>query len=386
MENNYFFYNGKKYIIQYEDGNIKIYTDNNGNLEALSNEEYQEINQLLNAKYGYIYNSAKLDFIVDRNPNMGQKEYIMSCLNWIENLIPIDCRDNFYRNISTLQFQPDLTIPMLDEETDSSENKLAGFYDTKNNQIGITRRFQKDMWRMAQKSNNPEDYYWHQYSSTILHELLHMASVNYNSENDFVLSGFSRYPAEKENEKNVGLTEGLTEVLTFAGVPGTDEELSSYYIEARLIIQLASLVGNKLLERTYFSNLGTNPLEEKLNEIINNPNKSYALFRNIELNYNLKEIDEEQNVLGNIQLSMLDYLDKKVQMLIADNETEKARNLLFTYDSVIISPETLKMKGKNPSNFVGIDESVMKFELIKDKYKAYYGENSKTATTSKANT
>ena len=77
-----------------------------------------------------------------------------------------------------------------------------------------------------------------------------------------------------------------------AGVPGTIELSSGYYIEASLINQLILLVGNETFARSYFLNLGTTPIQNKLNEIINNPVMSYNLFRSIELNYSIKNLNE----------------------------------------------------------------------------------------------
>lgn len=67
-------------------------------------------------------------------------------------------------------------------------------------------------------------------------------------------------------------------------VPETIEISSGYYIEACLINQLIQIVGNEVFLKSYFSNLGTQPIQEKMNEVINNPIMSFNLFRNIELN------------------------------------------------------------------------------------------------------
>ena len=123
---------------------------------------------------------------------------------------------------------------------------------------------------------------------------------------------------------------------------------SGYYIEACIINQLIQIIGNETFLKSYFSNLGTKPMQERLNEIINNPNISYNLFRSIELNYNIGDINEVQNILGNIQLSILDYLDKKIELLLSDNIVNEASSVLTNYELMMISSEKLKIMQKNP--------------------------------------
>ena len=206
-----------------------------------------------------------------------------------------------------------------------------------------------------------------------------MASSRYDSDTKISLCGFDRFPAENEEDKNRGLTEGFTEIISMAGVPGTIEISSGYYIEACLINQLIQIVGNEVFLKSYFSNLGTQPIQEKMNEVINNPTMSFNLFRNIELNYNIRDINEEQNILGNIQSSILDYLDKKIELLLDENRVNEISDILANYELMMITPEKLKIMQKNPQQFIGIDENINKFNEIKNKYKSYLNEEIKSS-------
>ena len=114
------------------------------------------------------------------------------------------------------------------------------------------------------------------------------------------------------------------------------------------------------------------------NEIINNPIMSYNLFRSIELNYSIKNLNEEQNVLGNIQLMLLDYLDEKLEQLLSDNKISEIINILINYDWFLIKPDKLKTMKKNPQKFIGIEESLKKFIIIKEKYQIYLNESIKS--------
>lgn len=379
MNNNYFVYNGKKYIVEYKDKNMNVYKYNDGRIEILSEEEAQMIKQLLNSKYNYVYDSITLTDLVNANPEIENKEFIMNFLNWLERVIPENCRDNFYKNIKTLKTTLNTNIDLSKVEPISNGYSTSAGYNTSINSLTMNEKSLYELWIIAQSNANPQDFYWRHYSQTLLHELSHMASSRYDSETKISLCGFDRFPPENENDKNRGLTEGFTEIISMAGVPGTIEISSGYYIEASLINQLIQITGNEVFLKSYFSNLGTQPIQEKLNEIINNPTMSFNLFRNIELNYNIRDINEEQNILGNIQLSILDYLDKRIELLLAENRVNEISGILANYELMMITPEKLKMMQKNSQQFIGIDESINKFNEIKNKYESYLNEETKSS-------
>lgn len=379
MDNNYFVYNGKKYIVEYKDKNMNMYKCNDGKIEILSDEEIQMIRQLLNSKYNYEYDSIILTNLVNANLEMENKEYIMNFLNWLESIIPEECRDNFYRNIKTLKTTLNTNIDLSKFESSSSGYSTSAGYNTSSNSLVMNEKSLHELWEIAQLNNNPQEFYWREYSQTLLHELSHMASSKYDDETKVSLCGFDRFPAETEEDRNRGITEGFTEIISMAGVPGTIEISSGYYIEACIVNQLIQIIGNEVFIKSYFSNLGTKPIQEKLNEIIDNPNMASNLFRSIELNYNIRRINEEQNILGNIQLSLLDYLDKKIEQLFKENKEAEIKNILANYELMMINNEKLKIMKKNPQQFIGIDESINKFNEIKNKYESYLNEETKSS-------
>lgn len=290
--NEYFVYNREKYIVEYKDKTINIYKYNNEKIEVLSDEEIQKIKLLLNSKYNYIYDSIMLNNLVNENSEIEEKEYIINFLNWLESIIPENCRENFYRNITTLKTTLNIDIDISKCNVNTNGYSTSAGYNTSNNRLSMNEKSLSELWKISQSNQNPQDFYWRHYSQTLLHELAHMASSRYNSETEISLCEFDKFPAENENDKNRGLTEGFTEIISMAGVPGTIEISSGYYIEALLINQLIQLIGKEVFLKSYFSNLGTKNIQEKLNEIINNPKMSSNLFRSIELNYNIRDINE----------------------------------------------------------------------------------------------
>ena len=371
MNTNYFIYNGEKYIVQYKNKITTIYKNINGTNELLSSEEVKKITSLLNNKYSYTYDSELLNNLVNGNPNIENKGYVLNFLTWLENIIPEGCRNNFYGNIASLQTTLNTNIDLSKAKTIESGYSTSAGYNTRSNSLTMNENSLLELWKVAQSNPNPQDFYWIEYAKTLLHELAHMASSKYDYKTKVSLCGFDTYPATKEEDKNRGLTEGFTEIIAMAGVPGTVEIASGYYIEASLINQMMHVIVREVFLKSYFSNLGTMPMQEKLNEIIDDPNMSHNLFRSIELNYNIRHTNEEQNVLGNIQSSILDYFDKKLELLLADNKVDEVSNLLTSYESMLINPEKLKIMKKDPQKYIGVTESIDKFNAIKTKYAMY---------------
>ena len=94
--------------------------------------------------------------------------------------------------------------------------------------------------------------------------------------------------------------------------------------------------------------------------------KSFALFRDIEIYYCIENDNEPQNLFAHIQSSLIDYLDELLE------NYPNPEDLLNAYEPAIITPEKIKLMDKNPDNYIDLEESVAKFYHIKDKYMKKY--------------
>jgi hypothetical protein len=97
-----FKYKGISFVVFYINKQINIYKLVNSNYVALNDKEREMVNKLLNNQYSYVYDSELLLSLINQNSKIENKEYLYNFLSWLENIIPLECRDNFYRNISTL--------------------------------------------------------------------------------------------------------------------------------------------------------------------------------------------------------------------------------------------------------------------------------------------
>lgn len=102
---------------------------NNNIIQKASLEDKQEIKKILNSECNYVYDSAILNDLVSANPQIECKEYVMNFLNWLEGIIPEDCRYNFYKNVETLQTTLNITPIKVDDH--SIEHETVAGYNTK---------------------------------------------------------------------------------------------------------------------------------------------------------------------------------------------------------------------------------------------------------------
>lgn len=136
---------------------------------------------------------------------------------------------------------------------------------------------------------------------------------------------------------------------------------SGYYIECLIVRNLINLVGREVLLESYFGNYGTIKIEEKLSELSQDIDSS-LLFRRIEDNFHLRDYNCVQSILGNIQLTLIEYLRKKVEKELNNNvDMSIIENEINSFENYIIPPKLLKIINKNPDNYVGLIESNEEF-------------------------
>ena len=179
MQNISFKYNGVTFIVSFTNNKIHIYKLNNGNYIELNAKEKEELDTLLNSQYSYIYDSELLRSLVIKNDKIESKKYLYDFLIWLENIIPLGCRDNFYRNVSTLSTELNLDFDGTGEI--SSNYGAPAKYDTLNNKIIMEKSELSKIREIANQTTNPDEYYWKEYSQVLLHELSHKPSIYINA-------------------------------------------------------------------------------------------------------------------------------------------------------------------------------------------------------------
>lgn len=362
----YFSFNKEKIFVDYKDGKLLFMKYINDKLIILTEEETNIILNSLRTNNEHVFNSQELVDLMHSNSSLNSNfNYYYNLFSCVESIIPSKYKSNFYNNLKTLQVDLNLDV-IYNEEEKSFYTDSAG-YNTKNNKITISPRYIKETKEVSEKTSNKEEFFWREYNHTLLHELFHVASSNYDKNTGITLGGFCKYPLNDAKFTNRGLTEGMTEVLACCGIPGTIEIACGYYIEELFVDQLSQIIGPEPLIESYFGNLGNELLCEKLKEIDGSGINDYYLFNLIELNYSLKEENDKQTILGGIQEKLVLYFSKKILKDIENGLSEKEiRNKIIMYKNYLVTKDVLITMQKNPDNYPNLNDSLDEFKNLEE--------------------
>lgn len=356
-----------KIVVVMKNFQLTYFKEKDKKLKLLSKKDFKTIDKLLKDSKQTIYYSKALNDILIDNPNLQNFDnnatfkYMLEC---IENIIPVEYRSNFYKNLMTLEIEIGIEyVPLNNEKQD--EIKDLGGYDIRHNKITIYKHTLDNLNEYAQTTNNKNETFGREINRIIIHELLHMASSFFEKEKNRIVCGFRDTHSENLN----GLTEGFTELLSMMFVPGTLEINSGYYLHALLSKQLLFLVGFDTMIKSYFGLHNSREIEKELNKIEENQSFSAGLIHNIENSFNVLSLgDTPQTFLGSAQNLMIYYFEQKMLKAIEEKTMtkEEIKEYLVNFEQSLITPYILKMNNKKVENYKGIEKSLGLFNNTKE--------------------
>ena len=160
---NYFIFNGVTYVIIYDDKKIKILKKADNKLVELDKSEKKEIESFFSREQSHKYSSRYLTECLNDNNMLEKKDYIFPFLEWLENLIPENSRDNFYRNIRTLSV--DYNFECLDRKKSNKVDaniEWAG-YNCTSNHITINKEYLEYLSSIS----NDENFIYNNYFTSV---------------------------------------------------------------------------------------------------------------------------------------------------------------------------------------------------------------------------
>lgn len=370
MNRDYIILDIGKIVIVWENKTKKIFKEENNELIELNDSERIYVENYLNQEQGYIYYSERLENIVKQNPNIEEKEMLLPILFDLESMIPIDSRENFYHNLETLDtfFLLDLVKTTIVEKKSNHLN--PAFYNIKENRLHLDNFALKEVLNISMETTGNDEFYQTYLRYNLFHELNHVASSEFDENSQVSFCGYDKFPASSEEDRNRGLTEGITDAIALWKNPKMPRLMSGYYNEVCIAMQLVNILGVDTMFSPYFKHDGIGKLKEGLQSVIKDEDKSYQLFRRIEYNYQLRKNNEKQTLLGNIQSTLVEYFKEKIKQALLDNSMtpSQIKMALDSYQEFLITPEALIEKGKNPNNYIGLDKSVEEFKEMRAKF------------------
>ena len=120
MDNNFIILDFGKVYIVWENDERKFYKEDNGRFVSLSFDEFKIVSSLFNKSKHDNYYSERINSILSNNNDIDNKEFVINFLNFLESIIPENCRDNFYRNLETVKIKLNFDTDFLNSQTNES--------------------------------------------------------------------------------------------------------------------------------------------------------------------------------------------------------------------------------------------------------------------------
>lgn len=287
------------------------------------------------------------------------KSLVIDILKKINKIISNDCKDNFLNNSKNIGIIFDSKL--LDEYRNKVTHcGTTSMYSIKDNRIYFDKSALK-------KIKDNDEIFIYQLYNDLIHELLHMASSNYDSVNNVFRSGFDEEPFIKDNHTNCGITEGMTEVLRKLIYSEANIEKSDYYVITLITYQLIELIGLITIAKSYFKNLGTENLKNKLNIIKNDNALSEVLFEQIENYFYSRNKSEGASILGYVQRVLVEYFIQKCNIdLNSGVSYEEVINNTKNFERYLVTEDVLESMGKDSSEYQNLSEALAQFYIFKE--------------------
>lgn len=293
-----------------------------------------------------------IENILKENKKIKLNEQFMAYLKVLEKFIPQQHINNFYQNLKTVQIK---------YNQNNMPTNANGYYDIVNNTIFLQS---EQVITTLQKYNIEQKKIINSLNQLLLHEFVHLASSKYNKETKELYTGYEI----KGQQTNEGLNEGMSEFISLSIVRPKINMNTDYKIETDIIRQLYCIIGQNPLLESFFSNTGTDTLELELNKINSDKKKSNDLLRLVESNYIIRNSEYESDNLFNIQNILLEYFNKKLNLLQKENKQNEINELIYSYETSLITPDRINQLTNLSQKYLYLEKNKQIFNEIVQKY------------------
>jgi len=276
-----------------------------------------------------IFQSDKLNEIAKENNLLKSFNILEEVLDSVETHIPQNCRDTYYKRLKNLK----LRIIATEQFDKNSRVIVPASYSPEENTMYLSTKtlcYFKDKFKEKYKGEDINTIFNSYLKRVIIHELFHLASSNIKDEDNSLYSGFVNF----DNEKYlVSLNEATTELLSEQVLRDRIfHQYAGYSLQMIILSELSSIVGSEVIKESYFKNDQCNLIKDKLLKIIDNKEKVNELINTFGYDNYLNDIYDGLDTITQTQSLLLDFLEKKVNLLNTYYKFEEADNLIKFFD------------------------------------------------------
>lgn len=371
----YFICDGNKYTIEDD----KIYRKYNNRRIKPTKNGLLKVKECIENIDTNIFSSPRLNEIAKKNKELYKIDILPEVLERMEKFITEEYIDLFYKNLETVRFE--FEDPIKCDETNSSNE--TGYHDAITNVIHINSN-SFDYLRLFAKENKLDfELVW---KIALAHEIFHLASCNnLFDETGYIYQGLSEVNCNKRYQSSTdtirygistSFTEGITQVFASylykdeLGVNNYNKFNNTYVDQARIINQLAPMVGYKEIKKAYFKNLGMGYINDKLLRIINirmlynelSTNMGRLINNNLNNRIKCTSIVKIQNIL-------LQYEIKYIEMMNKESIDDFVNNINYYFVGLWKDIDNMKLTDDTKAL---IDENISLFNYIQERQKTYH--------------
>lgn len=298
-----------------------------------------------------------------------KKELIL----YLFEIIPENFHFRFINNLEKVKFGYRLNEKkyLSDDKVTDNDGVTFAFYSLLENEIMFCLNSVGDLISQANGQKFKVDYLIKIVSSIYLHELTHLASSRFDSKENVLYTGFTKIDYNKNVSYNMGITEGMTDIITNRAFPTIDNNVYYYEFATAFVGQLCTILSFEFMAGEYFKANGIDNIILELNKYVDSESNR-KVFNIIEFLYLTQHHNDNPNLFYNgpglVQKCMFEYFKLELMNKLENNKDSLFKTLEYIsdFEKYMITPYRLYDMDLPYEKFPGIGEIYLEFIDLKN--------------------
>lgn len=291
---------------------------------------------------------------------------------YLFDLIPENLHSRFINNLEKVKFgfRFDEKNYIFHDKSNDDDITFA-FYSLFENEILFCLNSIGNLISQTNGQKFKIDYLIKKVSFIYLHELTHLASSRFEVDEKMMYTGFTNIDYDKNISYNLGITEGMTDIITNRAFPTIDNNVGYYEFATAFAGQLCTILSFEFMAEEYFKANGINNIILKLNEYVESESNR-KVFNIIEFLYLTQHHNDNPNLFyngpGHVQKYMFEMFKIELVNKIANNKDSLFETLEYIndFEKYMITPYRLYDMDLPYDQFPGIYDIYLEFNDLKN--------------------